>query len=109
MDARDTYDRRWVELLNSKSVDLGFGDVPWPVRGQLEIRQLTAEAISAFLFPSGGKMQKEVLREAMLRFHPDKFEGRVMPRIRSEDRDSVREGANAVARAVMMLMEHNGA
>lgn len=106
MDARDTYDRRWVELLNSKSVDLGFGDVPWPVRDKLEIPQLTAEAISAFLFPSGsGRMRKEVLREAMLRFHPDKFEGRVMPRIRSEDRDSVREGANAVARAVMVLME----
>jgi len=111
VDARDTYDRRWAELLNSRSVDLGFGDVPWPVRGQLEIAQLTTEAISAFLFPSGsgGRMRKEVLREAMLRFHPDKFEGRVMARIRSEDRDSVREGANAVVRAVMVLMEHNGA
>ncbi|KAH8994448.1 hypothetical protein EDB92DRAFT_2053149 [Lactarius akahatsu] len=101
MDARDTYDRRWVELLNSKSVDLGFGDVPWPVRGKVEIAQLTTEAISAFLFPSGsgverGRTRKEVLREAMLRFHPDKFEGR--------DRDPVREGANAVARAVMGLI-----
>ncbi|KAH9036127.1 hypothetical protein EDB85DRAFT_1941291 [Lactarius pseudohatsudake] len=106
VDARDTYDRRWAELLNSKSVDLGFGDVPWPVRGKA---QLTAEAISAFLFPSGpdvesGRTRKEVLREAMLRFHPDKFEGRVIPRIRSEDRDPVREGANAVARAVMGLI-----
>jgi len=93
-------------------VDLGFGDVPWPVRGELEIPQLTVEAISTFLFASGsgGRMRKEVLREAMLRFHPDKFEGRVMPRIRSEDIDSVREGANAVARALMALMEQaNGA
>lgn len=111
VDARDTYDRRWVELLNSKSVDLGVGDVPWPVQGKMEFSRLTAEAISAFLFPSGsdvgkGRVRKEVLREVMLRFHPDKFEGRVMPRIRPEDRDSVREGANAVARAVMQL---NGA
>ncbi len=114
VDARDTYDRRWVELLNSKSVDLGFEDVPWPVRGKIEIPQLTAEAISVFLFPSSsdagrGRTRKEVLREAMLRFHPDKFEGRVIPRIRSEDRDPVREGGNAVARAVMILMEINGA
>ncbi|KAI9465280.1 hypothetical protein BJY52DRAFT_1246272 [Lactarius psammicola] len=114
VDARDTYDRRWAELLNSKSVDLRFGDVPWPVRGKIEIQQLTAEAISAFLFPSGSdvgrdRTRKEVLREVMLRFHPDKVEGRVIPRIRSEDRDSVREGANAVARAVMVLMEINGA
>lgn len=110
VDARDTYDRRWVDLLNSKSVDLGFGDVPWPVQGTTEVSQVTAETISAFLFPSGsdvgkGRTRKEVLREEMLRFHPDKFEGRVMARIRSEDRDSVREGANAVARAVMTLME----
>jgi len=113
LDARDTYDRRWSELLNSKSVDLGFGDVPWPVPGGVEMSQVTTETISAFLFPSGsdvgrGRTRKEVLREEMLRFHPDKFEGRVMPRIRSKDRDSVREGANAVARAVMTLMERNG-
>ncbi len=108
MDARDNYDRRWAELLNSKSVDLGFADVPWPVGGEMEISQVTAEAITAFLFPSGsdvgrGGMRKEALREVMLRFHPDKFEGRVIPRIRSEDRDAVREGANVVARAVMTL------
>jgi hypothetical protein len=114
VDARDTYDRRWVELLNSKSVDLGFGDVPWPVQGAMDISQVTAETISAFLFPSGsddgrGRTRKEVLREEMLRFHPDKFEGRVMRRVRSEDKDSVREGANAVARAVMRLMDLNGA
>ncbi|KAH9174941.1 hypothetical protein EDB89DRAFT_1848316 [Lactarius sanguifluus] len=95
VDARDTYDRRWVELLNSKS----------------KLHSSTAEAISAFLFPSGpdverGRTRKEALREAMLRFHPDKFEGRVIPRIRLEDRDSVREGANAVARAVMALINN---
>lgn len=110
VDARDTYDRRWVALLNSKSVDLSFGDVPWPVQGRTEVSEVTPDTISAFLFPFGsdvgrGKTRKEVLREEMLRFHPDKFEGRVMPRVRSEDRDSVREGANAVARAVMTLME----
>lgn len=113
VDARDTYDRHWVELLNSKSVDLGFGDIPWPVQGWMDSSQVTAETISAFLFPSGsndgrGRTRKEVLREEMLRFHPDKFEGRVMRRVRSEDRDSVREGANAVARAVMRLMDLNG-
>lgn len=114
MDARDTYDRRWVELLKSKSVNLGFGDVPWPVQGRIDVSRVTAETISAFLFPSSsddgkGRTRKEVLREEMLRFHPDKFEGRVMRRVRSEDKEAVREGANAVARAVMYLMDLNGA
>jgi hypothetical protein len=114
--ARDTYEWRWVELLESKSADLGFGDVPWPVRGKADISRLTAEVISAFLFPvcleeegldDGGRARKrrEELRGTMLRFHPDKFEGRVIPRVREEERHAVREGANAVARAVTTLME----
>ncbi|KAI0302361.1 hypothetical protein B0F90DRAFT_1816567 [Multifurca ochricompacta] len=84
-DARNAYERRWVEFLESKSADLRFSDVPWPVRGQADISRLTAEAISAFLFPQ--------------------VEGRIIPRVREEERDVVREGANAVARAVTTLME----
>jgi hypothetical protein len=57
--------------------------------------------------PDGGKARtrREELRGTMLRFHPDKFEGRILPRVKKEERDAVREGANAVARAVAALME----
>ncbi len=115
-DARDAYERRWVGLLNSKSIsgDLGFGDIPWPVQGESpNISQITAQAVSAFLFFPGdegideagrGRARKEELRGTMLRFHPDKFEGRVIPRVRDEERAAVREGANAVTRAVTALM-----
>lgn len=102
-------------LLESTSADLGFGDVPWPVCGKADISRLTSEGISAFLFPvcleveepDGGKARtrREELRGTMLRFHPDKFEGRILPRVKKEERDAVREGANAVARAVAALME----
>jgi hypothetical protein len=115
-DARDTYERRWVELLESESVDLGFGDVPWPMQGKADVSRLTVEVISEFLFPTcvdeperegggRGRTRREELRGTMLRFHPDKFEGRVIPRVKGEEKDAVREGANAVTRAVAALME----
>jgi len=115
-NARDAYEWHWVELLDSKSntADLGFGDIPWPVQGELSnISQITAEAVSSFLFLPGdeghdearrGRVRKEELRGTILRFHPDKFEGRVIPRVKDEARAAVREGANAVTRAVTALM-----
>jgi len=115
-NARDAYERHWFGLLgsNSKSADLGFGDIPWPVQGDsLNISQITAEAVSSFLFLPGdeghdeaerGRVRKEELRGTILRFHPDKFEGRVIPRVKDGERAAVREGANAVTRAVTALM-----
>jgi hypothetical protein len=117
VEARKAYQSRWTELLGSvsESADLGFGDIPWPVRGGApDISRLTVEAISGFLFEGQkeqevdeagqARMRKEELRGTMLRFHPDKFEGRVVRRVRDGDREAVREGANAVTRAVAALM-----
>lgn len=118
-NARDAYERHWIGLLGSKSksADLGFGDIPWPVQGKSSnISQITAEAVSSFLFLPGdeghdeghkagsGRARKEELRGTILRFHPDKFEGRVIPRVKDEEKAAVREGANAVTRAVTALM-----
>ena len=67
---------------------------------RVRIEDLTAEAIAAFLLPPSdfdapsadpSKERKEKLRETMLRFHPDKFEGRVMKRVREKDRERVKE------------------
>jgi hypothetical protein len=84
------------------------------------ISQLTVEAISAFLFTAEkeqeleeqglddagrARARKEELRATMLRFHPDKFEGRIIPRVKLGERATVREGANAVTMAVAALME----
>jgi len=115
--ARDAYERRWVELHESRSnsaADLGFGDIPWPVSGVVpDQSHLTAQAVSAFLFcteeegvgdAERARLRKEELRGTMLRFHPDKFEGRVILQVKSEERVAVREGANAVTRAVRELM-----
>ncbi|KAF9012516.1 hypothetical protein BDQ17DRAFT_1387217 [Cyathus striatus] len=83
----------------------------------ITVGDLTVEAISAFILPLVSadtieemdeekvkKARKERLRETFLRFHPDKFEGRFMHRIREGDRDRVREGIGQVSRVLNGLL-----
>ncbi|RPD58142.1 hypothetical protein L226DRAFT_554139 [Lentinus tigrinus ALCF2SS1-7] len=130
VEARELYDTRWKALLapaaasaTSGEVLLRFEDVPWPVMAsaislrddtaRVRIEDLTVEAISLFLIPPSehgtpsadpSKERKEKLRETMLRFHPDKFEGRIMKRVREKDRERVKEAVGIVARTVNTLM-----
>jgi len=86
----------------------------------VSLDDLTRDAISLFLFSSTSsssvpsssnqeglekKDRKDKLRETFLRFHPDKFEGRVMPRVKEAERDKVREALGIVVRALNDLME----
>ncbi|EED85371.1 predicted protein [Postia placenta Mad-698-R] len=122
-EARELYDVRWKELLSASSEgSLRFSDIPWPVllpdgdsaRGRvLTLEHFTVEAISAFLLPTEGdssgdpevaKSKKEKLRETMLRFHPDKFEGRITGRVRENDQEKVKEAVGIVVRTVTGLM-----
>ena len=129
VEARELYDTRWKALLAPASTTpddemLRFEDIPWPNMAsamslgadepaRVRIEDLTAEAIAAFLLPPSdrdapsadpSKERKEKLRETMLRFHPDKFEGRVMKRVREKDRERVKEAVGIVARTVNSLM-----
>ncbi|OSC98787.1 hypothetical protein PYCCODRAFT_1417115 [Trametes coccinea BRFM310] len=132
VEARQFYDVRWKELLAPGTAAdaqgaLRFADVPWPVmpgssgakhgeRAAVSIEDLTLEAISAFLLPpvqdagrvenveTAKKDRKEKLRETMLRFHPDKFEGRIMRLVRDEDKELVKEAVGIVARTLNTLL-----
>ncbi|KAL4259787.1 NF-kappa-B inhibitor-like protein 1 [Pleurotus pulmonarius] len=86
--------------------------------GTLSLDDFTSDAISRFVLTSSTstgpspasdteqdkKERREKLREAMLRFHPDKFEGRVMSRVREGDKERVREAVGQVARVLNDLM-----
>lgn len=114
--AREDYDSQWKQLLASRPESpLHFSDIPWPVLSDTE--ELSAESISAFLFPpipdtssltaEQRQIRKDKLREAFLRFHPDKFEGRLMPTIVPADQDKVREALTQVVRALNCLLAAN--
>ena len=123
--AREEYGIRWRALLSitGESETLGFDDIPWPVtaaqqqrlkkrgsvpRRTITVEELTAEAITAFLLPPDKELdrekRKEKLRESILRFHPDKFEGRFMRFVKEGDREKVTEGIGQVSRVLNSLM-----
>ena len=129
VEARELYETRWKALLapsNATSTEplLCLADIPWPIHPpctgkghtplSFRVDDLTIDAVSTFLLPSSTeddrdpevsrKEHRERIRDAMLRFHPDKFEGRVMPRVRDDERDAVREAVGVVARTLNTLM-----
>jgi hypothetical protein len=104
-DARAQYDVRWQALLASDDKGLKFDDIPWPVFSG----DMTSQAISCFLLPDPKpKLVRATLRETLLRFHPDKFEGRVMGRVREKERVRVREAVGVVVGVVAGLMGERG-
>ncbi|KAG1781938.1 hypothetical protein EV702DRAFT_495264 [Suillus placidus] len=105
-------------------VPMTHSDTALSDSSSITLEHFTATAISAFLIPISTisalaqdvgvslpthdrdkKEKKDKLRETMLRFHPDKFEGRVMRKIIETDKDRVREAVGQVARVLNTLME----
>ena len=125
--ARQQYDRKWQALLSDRVPShegrLEFINIPWPIldayktgapRASICVEDLTEDAIRKFLLPvsaaseqlptDDAKGKRDRLREAMLRFHPDKFEGRMMKFVAEGEKDQVREGIAQVVRVINGLL-----
>ncbi|KAI0035459.1 hypothetical protein K488DRAFT_83036 [Vararia minispora EC-137] len=100
--ARASYEARWRALVQGEG-PVRFADVPWPVFDADADGEPTPESVGAFLRADDGRA-RDRLRQALLRFHPDKFDGRLMPRVVPDDRDAVRQAVAAVARALAVLI-----
>ena len=119
-DARDDYEARWDTLQFTSTTTeqpLTFRDIPWPCyalyspsdRQSFSLDDLTVGSISEFLFrssiePAGTTQKIKKIKETLLRFHPDKFESRVISRVPEAERTKVQEGAGIVVRALNELM-----
>ena len=115
-DAWTIYESRWnllnmtarspTPLGNSREhtsrVQLAFTDVPWPTTQPPRSKyDLTSATLSDFFLSRhlpAGRATKERLRDALLRWHPDRFEGRYLDKIRPQDREDVIEGVGIVVR-----------
>ncbi|KDN47267.1 hypothetical protein RSAG8_03746, partial [Rhizoctonia solani AG-8 WAC10335] len=109
LDAWNSYELRWSALsVASSNQPIGFRDIPWPLlRTPTGPESITPQAVGAFILSplhSQDKSRKERLRNAMLRWHSDKFEGRWMTRIEEDERPKVKEAVGAVARCLTELM-----
>lgn len=109
------YERIWGALSNpSPTMDLTltFATMPWPLLAPPSSpANITLAAITAFLFhaqrpdpsPSSEKSRRARLKEELLRWHPDKFEHRVLSHVVLADREAVLAGADAVIKVLNEL------
>ncbi|KAI9636138.1 uncharacterized protein MKK02DRAFT_44842 [Dioszegia hungarica] len=98
-------------------VELAFADIPWPVYGSRRVgsaESLSEERIEAFLLdlatescPTAESMRsakRKVQMEAIRQLHPDRFHGRVLPRVKESDKAKVKEGVEHCIRIVNGLL-----
>ena len=97
------YEAKWDELRNNRVAvgQLRFCDVPWPVFGDVRwVDDVTRERVLAFVLyeRKKGEGQAKTVRSEILRWHPDKFNGRILDKVIEGDREAVRDTAGHVAR-----------
>lgn len=106
VEAWTEYESRWSSLPTTEELD--FKTVPWPlVLPPKSTDDITQEAIVAFLYShhhSQDQSRKERIRNAQLRWHPDRFR-RFLGRVSETDRAAVEEGVGIVARVLNELTE----
>ena len=132
---RKVYLDKWATVYGAKSTVDGemagawsFGQVPWPVyplrtADGLSTKPVTLESliptgIRSFLLDMASThgpgtatsdadslSWKKVLTKAIQHMHPDRATTRLLPRVRSADRDAVKEGIEVCARILNALKD----
>jgi flagellar biosynthesis GTPase FlhF len=103
---RERYQARWTSITSTGEVEetqLAFEDIPWPIYKPITLDNLTKDRIRTFLHAQGGDVRK-VLRETIRSFHPDRFFGRILPRVRASDADQVKQGVETCSRIINDLL-----
>ncbi|EMD31930.1 hypothetical protein CERSUDRAFT_37398, partial [Gelatoporia subvermispora B] len=83
---------------------------PWPVFKKPDTPEdLTTSAISAYVLsphhPSDAqKAPKDRIKDHIKRWHPDRFETKLLRKVREDERERVKEGAGLVARNLNELL-----
>ena len=122
-EAWSIYESRWMlltfatrsmatsspELPNAMGhLTLSFHDIPWPLPHPARTRHdITSESIRRFLasdYHSTDKTHRDRIKEALLRWHPDRFGTRVLEHVREGQRDEVRKGVDIVVRCLNELL-----
>ncbi len=112
-DVFRVYEEKWAMLRSNVigTEQLGFYDIPWPLFENVQgVEDITEKRVLAFVChplhehiqgPGGGHAKS--VRSEMLRWHPDKFEGKVLDKVVVCDREAVKEAAGHVARILTMF------
>ncbi|KAH8078032.1 hypothetical protein BXZ70DRAFT_688017 [Cristinia sonorae] len=106
------YEEGWNALNPTSSSEtttpLTFNTIPWPlVSPPSKLDDITAARVAMFLLSSNhsdGLSRKERMKNALRRWHPDRF-GRILARVIDEEKKDVEEGAGIIVRCLNNLME----
>ena len=102
------YEEKWAQL-RGDSVGAGpltLNDIPWPWFGFVpSLEEITDKRVLEFVghplrrhlqSPDGGKAR--TLRLELLRWHSDRFDGKVLARVVDDDRETVKDIAGRITR-----------
>lgn len=102
--ARERYTERWKAITivggEIEEVDLSYEDVPWPVYRKADLDRANVREFMVDLAKDTREDVKKTLREAIRAYHPDRFFGRILPRVREADREKVKEGVELCSRII---------
>ncbi|PSR71398.1 hypothetical protein PHLCEN_2v12665 [Hermanssonia centrifuga] len=99
----DRCEQTWAGLRRVEALSLAFHQLPWPVLSYSAVQEdaITLENVKNYVFnpqrPNPkGKTAKEILREEMLRWHPDKFNAAFLSKVQACDQERVKAAASLV-------------
>jgi hypothetical protein len=107
----EEYDGKWQELKDGGDLPLlRFDILPWPVLGSAVTgpSDITLQRIQEFVYHPlrrgmESKSRRDRVRMEILKWHPDKFNAKILGKV--IDPDQVAEGAGLVARFLTQIME----
>ena len=106
------YERKW-ELLKGDTEVIFFQQVPWPILIDLlhpdqldisDIRNFITHEAYIRLPGMESKPLRERIKIEMLRWHPDRFDARVLPKVEPTHRQAIKATADKVIRMLTHLM-----
>ena len=107
----DSHANKWRRLKDSDN--LGWNSFAWPVfKHPFEPEEMTTSMISAYVLnkyapDANSKSFKDRIKDHLKRWHPDKFDTRILPRVLEEEREKVKTGAGVVVRGLNELLNRN--
>ena len=104
----ENHEKLWANLPSSDAV---WNDFPWPmIKKPSEPEEITLPAVRAYIespyYPEKDKSKtvKDRVKDHIKRWHPDRFNTKLLTKVREEEKEKVKEGAGTVVRCLNELL-----
>lgn len=108
--------QKWDHLMkgNLQPSSITFGELPWPILGVVNSpADISCEGLRQFIFhplrkTADGTTRRGKVKAELLKWHPDKFNAKVVSKLKDGERDLAMEAAGLVARFLNQVMAEEG-